>query len=119
MGEHLDKQLKDKYVNIGFAFHNGNYTAWGPKKLGTYKAQSSYAGTYEYYFKAINEPIFALDLRNIPKDNPAAQWLLKQLEFRHIGSTKMESDFSKTDLTKDFDIVIFINNSSPSVLLKR
>jgi erythromycin esterase len=118
MGMYLSEALKDDYLTIGFAFHKGNYTAVGNNGLSIYEAQESYPGTYEYFFKSVNEPVFILDLRAAKRENAVqAKWLLGKLPFRSVGSTKMVNEFSETDLTADFDLIIFINESTHSTLL--
>jgi erythromycin esterase len=118
MGKYLSDSLKNDYLTIGFTFHKGNYTAVGNNGLTNYQAQESYPGTYEYFFNSINEPIFVLDLREVKKQNSEfSKWLLEQLSFRSVGAVKMENEFSETDLTADFDLIIFINESSNSKLL--
>ncbi|MGD1889179.1 MAG: erythromycin esterase family protein [Cyclobacteriaceae bacterium] len=119
MGKYLSDTLGNDYLTIGFAFHNGHYTANGDKGLTRYEAQDSYIGTYEYFFNAINAPIFVLDLRNIKeKTLENSEWLLDKLEFRNVGANKMENEFSVTNLTQDFDLILFINESTSSTLLK-
>jgi len=119
MGNYLSDNLKSDYLTIGFTFHKGNYTAVWDKGSTTFKAQESYPGTYEYFFNAINEPIFVLDLREAKKENAInGKWLLNQLLFRTVGAAKMDNEFFETDLTADFDLIIFINESTHSKLLE-
>ena len=116
--KHLFDSLKNDYLTIGFTFHNGNYTARGDKGLTSYQAQESFVGTYEYFFNSINEPIFLLDLREVKKQKSEySKWLLEKLLFRRVGAVKAKNEFSETDLTADFDLIIFINESSNSMIL--
>jgi erythromycin esterase len=117
MGKDLKEKFGKEYLTVGFAFNKGKYTATGKNKLGTYDAQESYPGTYEYFFRSIDVPVFALDLREIPKDNPAANWLYRTLEFRSTGAVKTDNEFIDFSLTNNFDIIIFINESHNSELL--
>jgi len=118
MGRYLSDSLKNDYLTIGFTFHKGNYTAVGDEGLTNYQAQESYPGTYEYFFNAIHEPIFIMDLREIKKQNSVySKWLLYQLFFRTVGAMKMDNEFYETDLTSDFDLIIFIDESTNSRLL--
>ena len=79
--------------------------------MTNYQAQESYPGTYEYFFNAINEPIFIMDLREIKKQNSIySKWLLDQLLFRSVGAMKMDNEFYETDLTADFDLIILLTN---------
>jgi erythromycin esterase len=119
MGKYLSDSLKNNYLTIGFTFYKGNYTAVGTNGLTNYLAQEAYPGTYEYYFNAINEPIFLLDLRQVKNQKSlSSKWLLGQLSFRTVGAMKTYYEFYDTDLTADFDLVIFINESTNSKLLE-
>jgi erythromycin esterase len=118
MGMYLSESLKEDYLTIGISFHKGNYTAMGDHGLSAYESQESYPGTYEYFFNMVDEPVFILDLREAKKQNPEqARWLLDPLPFRSVGAVKMVSEFSETDLTEDFDLIIFIRESTSSTLL--
>lgn len=119
MGNYLSDNLKNDYLTIGFTFYKGNYTAVWDKGSTTFQAQEAYPGTYEYFFNAINEPIFVMDLREAKKQNSVySKWLLDKLPFRSVGSAKIDNEFSETDLTADFDLIIFINESTHSKLLQ-
>jgi erythromycin esterase len=118
MGKHLSDSLGNDYSTIGFTFNKGSYTAVGKNGLSSYKAQESPVGSYEYFFKQINAPIFLLDLRQVKQQNSKfSKWLLDKLLFRDIGALKTDNEFYKTNLTEDFDLIIFINESSNSKLL--
>lgn len=118
MGRYLHDSLGADYLSIGFAFHTGFYTATGNSGLTSYKAQDSYVGTYENVFNALNEPIFLLDLRTISKaEEESMGRLFRNLEFRDVGAVKTENEFSETNLKDDYDLVIFIKESSSSNLL--
>lgn len=116
MGEWLADSLKQDYLSVGFAFYDGSYTSQGDKGLQSYQAQTAYIGTYEYFFNAIDEPIFLLDLRNTSKDDPACAWLFDHLKFRKVGSRNIKEEFFPTKITEDFDVLIFIKSSSYSRL---
>jgi len=119
MGKILAQSLKEDYLSVGFTFHKGSYTAVGKKGLNTYEAQESFEGTYEYLFQALDEPIFLLDLRQIKEDNSEhGKWLRENLEFRSVGAAKVDNEFKTTILKDDFDIIIFINESTNSKLLR-
>ena len=116
MGKYLADSLKNDYLNIGFTFNKGRYTVG---TLTSHTAQESYLGTYEYFFNAIKVPIFILDLRNAKKQNTAdCKWLTGQLDFRRVGAMNTQKEFFRTDLSSDFDLIIFINETNASVLMK-
>lgn len=119
MGKYLSDSLKSDYLSIGFAFFKGKYTAKGSNGLSCYDAEVAKNESYESFFNAINEPIFILDLRKIKEDKSAeSKWLRDYMEFRAIGSIKGGHEFVYTNLTNDFDMILFINESSCSKLLK-
>lgn len=119
MGGHLSQKYGNKYVAIGFAFHQGEYSSGGPVGITSYKAQNSYQGSFEYIFDLVGSDNFILDLRKIKlhhNNDPNASWLFKTLDFRDIGSYKSNSEFSKYSLVDQFDILIFIKKSRASKL---
>ncbi|MGB3150895.1 MAG: erythromycin esterase family protein, partial [Maribacter sp.] len=118
MGNYLSDSLANDYVAVGFAFYGGTYTATGKNGLTTYQAQGPYNGTFEKFFGSIDVPIFIIDLRSVKEQKPMhAKWLLEKLDFRQVGSMKLESEFYETDISEDYDLIIFINNSSGSKIL--
>lgn len=118
MGKFLADSLKKDYLTIGFTFNKGRYTAMGNQGLTSYTAQESYPGTFEYFFDAIKQPVFILDLRKAKAQNsPGSKWLTEKLSFRSVGSMNMQNEFSYTDITSDFDLLIFINETGASELL--
>jgi len=123
-GMHLSEKLGDDYLNIGFTFYEGSFTAGysvvGTAGLKTYPAQTAYIGTFEYFFNKINTPIFVLDLRKVKKDkSQEARWINSVHEFRGVGAMKREQEFFETKITDSYDLLIFINKSTPSTLLKK
>tara|TARA_R110002073_G_C9441547_1_gene577404 strand:+ start:51 stop:1775 length:1725 start_codon:yes stop_codon:yes gene_type:complete len=118
MGKYLADSLKSDYISIGFAFYEGNYTATGDNGLTSYKAQKAEVGSYEYLFNKVDEPIFLLDLRPIKNSETELSKInLKNSLFRNVGALNTINEFYKTDLSNDFDMIIFIKTSSNSKLL--
>lgn len=119
MGAHLSKSLGKEYLSIGFAFYNGGHTAAINYVLSSQKSQEAYPGTYEYNFNMIEEPIFILDLREAKKNNSlSGSWLFDRMEFRNIGFSKQKCEFFRANLSDNFDLIIFIKESTPTKLLK-
>jgi erythromycin esterase len=118
MGEHLSQKLGDDYTAFGFAFFNGSYTAAGSKGLASYDAVQGYPGTLEYLLEQLKEPIFILDLKKIKADNHKdTEWLKGHMEYRRVGAMGgMQNEFFDGKISDDFDYLIFIKTSSPSVL---
>jgi erythromycin esterase len=119
MGHYLSESLKKDYLSIGFAFYKGCYTARGEKGLTTYTAQEAFPGTYEYCFNSIDVPIFILDLRKVKEQkSEEGKWLRENMCFRSVGAVKMKNELFSTSLINKYDIIIFIKESTNSVLLK-
>ena len=118
MGGYLSKTFGDEYLNVGFAFYEGSYTALKGGRLGVHAAEQAYEGTYEYMFRQFNIPLFLLDLREIKADNSLHARVFKnQLKFRHTGAIKTGVEFGPKNITDDYDFILFIHKSSPSTLL--
>jgi len=115
VGSLLSEKLADDFISVGFAFYEGNYYAYSGAGFGSgkQKALKAYPGTYEYYFHQLDEPIFMIDLREIRKDlSPDGQWLREPAFFREVGTIKTTTEFSRTLLSSDYDILIFIDQSN-------
>lgn len=118
MGGYLSNTFKEDYLNIGFAFYKGSYTALSNKKIGVQPAEEAKIGSYEYIFNQLGEPLFLLDLREIRDNNsPQALMFKSALMFRTVGAVKTR-EFDKKDILKDYDLLIFIAESSNSIQLK-
>jgi len=117
-GFYLAQRLGDDYTTFGFTFFDGSFTAAGNKGLTSYKAEPAYAGTLEYFLNQLNDPIFILDLKRIKSDNNKdTEWLMERLAYRCVGSTGgTQFEFWERKITDDFDYLIFIKTSTPSVL---
>ena len=118
MGGYLSNTFKEDYLNIGFAFYKGSYTALSHNKIGVQTAEEAKIGSYEYIFNQLNAPLFLIDLREI-RDNNSPQTLLfkNALKFRTVGTVKTR-EFEEKDILKDYDLLIFIAESSNSIQLK-
>ncbi len=118
MGGYLSNTFKEDYLNIGFAFYKGSYTGLSHKKIGVQTAEEAKVGSYEYIFNQLGEPLFLLDLREIRDNNsPQAVLLKSALMFRTVGAVKTR-EFDKKDILKDYDLLIFIAESSNSIQLR-
>lgn len=119
MGYNINEKYQNDYINFGFAFYEGNYTASIDEKIGTFTSQTAPIGSLEYNLNSLNIPYFILDLKSIKKDNnELGKWLLKRIEFRKTGSGTKSDEFKKTNIADSFDYLIFINKSSHSNLLR-
>ena len=119
MGYHLAQKFGEDYTTFGFTFFHGFFTATGSNGLTSYKAEPAYSTTLEYWLNQLNEPIFVLDMKKIKSDKSKdTEWLLKQIKYRGVGAVGgLGGEFWTRNISDDFDYLIFIKTSTPSVLL--
>jgi erythromycin esterase len=119
MGQYLDDRYGDEMAVFGFAFHEGTYTARGDDGLGTYGTAPSEVGSAEWAFHQTGVPRFMLDLRLASSADPNSVWLTQPIDLRSIGAQAQSYAFFQTTLTDDFDVMVFFDQSNPSILLDR
>ncbi|MDF9830551.1 erythromycin esterase family protein [Parabacteroides sp. PF5-6] len=115
LGVLLDERLGEAYVSVAFAFNEGTYHAFTGTSYasGKQKLLKAYPGTYEYYFRQLNEPLFLIDLREVRKDiSPDSEWLRRPARFRELGAIKTTTEFTRSLLSSEYDILIFIDQPS-------
>jgi erythromycin esterase len=114
MGYYLDQKYGNDMIVMGFAFHEGEYTAVGKKGLHTYTTSPSKPGSVEWFLKQAGIPNLILDIRNTAMGEPGTEWLAREMEFRDIGAMAMDYAFKKQVIAKRFDAVIYFEKSTPS-----
>lgn len=118
MGYWINEMYGQYFVNFGFAFYEGTYSASIDGKLGTYNSEKAGPKTLEYKLNSLNIPIFILDLKAIRKNgSKLGHWILEDILFRKTGSGTDKNEFLKTNVADSFDYLIFINKSTNSRLL--
>lgn len=117
MGSYLAARYGKDYLPLGFAFDNGNYNAVGPLGLGAYAAAPSFPGSIEYVFHETGMSPFLLDLRAASVGDPGSDWLFNDMMFRNIGAIVVDGFDVTHTLTRDFDALIYFEQSTPSTLL--
>ncbi len=117
MGSFLSERHADELIVFGFAFHEGDYTAVGKRGLGTYGTSASEPGSLEWALHLTGIPRLIIDIRGAGK-SPNSAWLKQKLDFRSIGAMAMDYAFYPTVLTDQFDVLIYFDESHPSVLLE-
>lgn len=125
MGQELKHRYGDEVVLVGFNFFRGGFNA-GPPGVATVLGQPephSVSGpipyAYGHYFSEAGLPRFALALRGV--DVSAPSWLRGPRPLRAIGSefdpTDPDDFFWVSRLPEEFDVVVYIHDSTPSTLL--
>ena len=116
MGSYLNKEYGDKMINFGFAFYSGKYTAVGDTGLGTYSTSLPEPSSVEWTLHKTGIERMILDIRNV-SGNTNSSWLNQTLDFRSIGAMAMDYAFYPTVITKNFDVLIYFDKTTPSHLL--
>lgn len=114
MGHFLHKRHGKGQFIIGFAFHEGTYTAWGNKGIEVYDTAPSEPGCVEWYFKSTDIPNMILDLRKAALNGPGTGWLNKKMNFRSIGAVATKYAFSKQKISDRFDALVYFEKSTPT-----
>lgn len=114
MGAYLADRYGNDYMNVGFAFHEGAYTAAERRGLDAFRAMPSQPGSLEWALHRTGRPRLALDLREASPEDSSSAWLRDELEFRNIGALPVLHGFYRTRVAHDFDAVIFFDRTTPS-----
>ena len=103
-------------MNFGFAFDQGSFRAVDiANKSGVHPFTVAPApeGTFDAALAATGIPIFALDLRTVPKDGPAAAWFAQPHRTRDVGADYSDataaSYWSSDSGPSAFDAILFVN----------
>lgn len=129
LGGNLEKQYGDDVVAIGMALYQGSFMAISviPENEGwqltEIDALTAPEGTYEYYLNLADYPYMFIDLSSVDVTAPGAEWLDGIGVFRGNGAQAGKADlpdrqFAFYSLLRDFDAIIFIRDTTPSMPLK-
>lgn len=117
LGEWLRDSFGPFYLSLGFAFGQGSYAAAGGRTFHSVAAQPAPAGSYEAWFQATKLPAFVLDMRRLELNDDNA-WLFQQQQFRDIGIQEAAQNFASHELRREFDAVLFLQESKAAQHLK-
>lgn len=119
MGRLLAGRYSTAYLPIGFAFGRGRYNAFGPRGLDIFTAQDPGPGSIEWALQLTGIPRLILDLRlsSTATDNESGTWLDQDLAFRSIGAVAAEQAFGPARIRREFDALIFFEQTHASTLL--
>ncbi|MEX0723554.1 MAG: erythromycin esterase family protein [Gracilimonas sp.] len=114
-GKLLAEQFGDDYVNVGFSFGEGNYSAvLGPNEpVASYPSPLPKEGSVEYVFQSVDIPIFALNLDEIT-NNPNSSWLKESKPIKSIGSVARDDPYRNIPVAEFFNIMIYFDQTSAS-----
>jgi erythromycin esterase len=117
MGSWLGDRHGSDYLAVGQIFHQGKYNAVSSTGLKANDAVPSFPGTLEYAFHSSGMPKFILDLRRASPEDSAASWLFGPVQYRMIGALQADGFLFASQLTADYDALVFFDQVQASTLL--
>jgi erythromycin esterase len=120
MGSYLAKRFGDAMIVVGFACHDGKYTAVCPGRglVDDNEAKPPAQGSLESYLHQTGLLRFVLDLRKASKDAPESAWLRQPHNFRSIGAMAMEQQFMPAVVPDQFDALIYFDKTKASACFR-
>jgi erythromycin esterase len=130
LGGYLDQNYGDEYLTFGTEFDHGSFTAsayltpdnpYG--EFTTFELEPASEDFYSYYLRSANIPQFILDMRDLDLNETGTRWLRNTSYVHWIGFAynpeAPEQFYAPASLTTMYDFLIFIEESTPSMLLPR
>ncbi|MCX4239947.1 erythromycin esterase family protein [Paraliomyxa miuraensis] len=127
MGKYLSDALGNDYVSVGFAFDRGGFqalTVAGDSMAGLreHRVGSAKGSDIEAALRQAGPALFALPLRDLPQQGPAAQWLRSPLPMRQIGAGFDRDDLGARviePIPERFDVLLFVEETSRARPIER
>jgi hypothetical protein len=113
MGASLRKMYGTQMVVFGFGFSEGSFQAVETGKgLHDFTVPPSPAGSLDATLAATGIPLFALDLRRVPAQGPAADWFSRPRPARTIGAVYSEDQpanfLPEMTAAQSYDALLFV-----------
>jgi erythromycin esterase-like protein len=116
LGARLASKYGRQMVVIGFAFHEGHYSALTERdRPGANEAKPSAPGSLEWACHSTGIPQFTLDLRRAAADPRASAWLARPLPMRSFAFRAIPDTIS---VAKYYDALVFFDHTTPSTRLQ-
>lgn len=117
MGSFLRAMFGGELVNFGFAFNQGSFRAIELSKgLHDFTVGQAPNGTLDRTLASVGPPVFAVDLRRLPKSGAVARWFAQPHPSRSIGAaysdTIAPSLWSNSSARGDFDVLLFVEKTT-------
>ena len=106
------------FKSIGFATYSGSYSAYEKGKGWHSKNELKIPpiNSYEYFFHQVDLPNFYLSLNPTYWTSHSISCFPEKRKFRSIGAGVSEVEFFNTNLTNDFDMLIYLSSTSSTNL---
>jgi erythromycin esterase-like protein len=120
MGEWLRQADDKEMVVFGFAFNQGSFQAVEMgKSLHDFTVGPSPAGSLDAMFASTRIPLFALDLRKLPKEGPVAEWFAQPHKARTIGAVYSEANaenyFIDRPAPPAFHVLLYVDKTTAAL----
>jgi erythromycin esterase len=115
MGGYLRSTFGTELVNFGFAFNEGSFRAVElGKGLHDFTVGKLPEGSLDGTLGSAGIPFLAMDLRQMPKEGPVAEWLSQPRDTRSIGAVYSETTSSVQMMRPQdsYDVLLFINKTT-------
>jgi erythromycin esterase-like protein len=117
MGEYLRKMFGGQLMNFGFAFDQGSFRAVEiGKGLHDFTVASGPEDSLDRTLSAAGMPVLALDLRQLPKQGPVAEWFDQPHRTRSIGAVYSDANaasfFADVAVRHLFDVLLFVDKTT-------
>ena len=126
MGDFLRQKYEKEMIILGFNFFTGSFNAVLLQNGCNFGLREHFAvpppeNTYEYLFWSLGKPRLMLDLRGHNFNTNATSWVKGPRLFRRIGAAYQPTlpyyYFWHSRLTQEYDVIIYFQDTSPSILL--
>jgi erythromycin esterase len=119
MGRYLHERFGNQMINFGFSFNQGSFRAIGTGRIPSeFTVAPLPEGSLDRTLASAGIPLFALDLRQLPRGGPVARWFAKPRAMRNIGGVYSEKlpDFpdpiATTQWPEAFDAILFVEKTT-------
>jgi erythromycin esterase len=117
MGASLREMFPGQMVVFGFAFNQGSFQAVERGKgLRDFTIAPAPGGSLDAILAATGIPLFAIDLRKVPKNTAVETWLSQPHKSRNIGSmysNDMDNQFLvDVPASRSFDALLFVERTT-------
>ena len=117
MGEWLRQWYGEQMVVFGFAFNQGSFQAIEQDKgLHDFTIGPAPTDGFDAMLASAGIPLFALDLRQLPKTGPAVDWFNRPHLARSIGAVYSESAaanyFRPLVAPQTFNVILYVDKTT-------
>jgi erythromycin esterase len=120
MGSLLHAEFGDEMVVVGFGFNQGGFQArgGGDSQLRDHVVGPAPESFFDAALAATGIPLFALDLKHVPADGPAAKWMVSKPPQRSIGAVfdpardGKHPNIDVYDPRSCFDVLLFVETTT-------